>query len=122
MKKAETGQQALEVKQETNMGQSQIGPSTLQRPDSQYPAGVAKVFRVRYREWSCTIAVEDDTLTCGWLLSEVLRRSPGSVISLATRKNVEILDYWLTRMERSLQPLANGEELEPIFAGTHLSS
>lgn len=99
------------------MGQSQLGPNTLQRPESQRPLGVAKVFRVRHREWSCTVEVEDDTLTCGWLLSEVLRKCSGSVVALTTRQNVEILDFWLTRMERSLQPLANDEELEPVFAG-----
>ena len=99
------------------MGQSQIGYNTLQRPDSQRPLGVAKVFRVQYREWNCSVAVEDDTLTCGWLLSEVLRKCSGSVVALTTRQNIEILDFWLTRMERSLQPLANEEELEPVFAG-----
>lgn len=60
--------------------------------------------------------VPDDTLTCGWLLSEVIRRASESVVALRTRTNTEILDYWLTRWERTLQPLSNGEELVAVFA------
>ena len=37
-------------------------------------------------------------------------------IGLKTRANIEILDYWLTRLERSLEPLTSGEELELVLA------
>lgn len=37
-------------------------------------------------------------------------------MALKTRGNIEILDYWLTRMERTLQPFADREELEPVMA------
>lgn len=100
------------------MGQSQVSSNTLQRPDSLRPTGAPKVFTITFRDWNCSLQVEDDTLTCGWLLSEVLRRYKASIIALTTRRNIEILDYWLTRMDRSLQPLADGEILEPVFPCT----
>lgn len=106
------------------MGQAQAGRNTLQRPSHprksphSVPEGTTKSFRISYQQWQCTIPVSDDTLTCGWLLSEVIRRwkVPGNLVALRTRANIEILDYWLTRMERTLQPLADMEELEPVFS------
>ena len=90
---------------------------TLQRPASEQRTGQTKTVRVSYQAWTCEIEVEDDQmLTCGWLLSEAIRRSQRQAVGLKTRANVEILDYWLTRMERSLEPLASGEELELVLA------
>lgn len=62
------------------------------------------------------VLIPDDLLTCGWLLSETIRHCSENVVALRTKANTEILDYWLTRMERTLQPLADGEELTVVFA------
>ena len=63
------------------------------------------------------IEVIDDTLTCGWLLSETIRLYDGckNIISLKTSKNLEALDYWLIHFERSLQPFKNKETLVAVF-------
>jgi len=103
------------------MGQSQPGRNTLQRPTRSHrslPLPHSKTFHISYQRWHTLISVSDDTLTCGWLLSEVIRRfeGAGTIVALRTRANVEILDYWLTRMERTMQPFSDAEELEPVFA------
>ena len=64
-----------------------------------------------------TIMVCDDTLTCGWLVSEVIRlySGPGNILGLRTYKNLEALDYWLMHFDRSLQPFKNKETLIAVF-------
>lgn len=90
---------------------------TLQRPASERRMPQTKIVKVTYQAWSSDIEVPDDQmLTCGWLLSEAIRRSQRPAVGLKTRANVEILDYWLTRMDRSLEPLTSGEELELVLA------
>lgn len=63
------------------------------------------------------IMVNDDTLTCGWLISESIRlySGPKTILSLKTSKNLEALDYWLMHFERSLQPFRNKETLIAVF-------
>jgi Protein kinase domain len=64
-----------------------------------------------------TIEVTDDTLTCGWLLSETIRAytGTGTIVALKTAKKLEILDYWLNIFDRSLQPLKDNEKLIAVF-------
>lgn len=64
------------------------------------------------------VNVPDDTLTCGWLLSEVIRlyEGPHIIVALRTRSNTEILDYWLTMYERTLHPLRESEILDAVLA------
>lgn len=64
-----------------------------------------------------SIQVNDDTLTCGWLISEILRLYKGikSIVGLRTSKNLEALDYWLMHFERSLQPFKSKETLIAVF-------
>ena len=42
-----------------------------------------------------SIQINDDTLTCGWLVSETIRLYNGNktIIRLTTLKNLEALDY-----------------------------
>jgi hypothetical protein len=64
-----------------------------------------------------SIQVNDDTLTCGWLISEILRLYKGikTIVGLRTSKNLEALDYWLMHFERSLQPFKSKETLIAVF-------
>ena len=63
--------------------------------------------------------------SCGWLLSEFIRRYRATlaqpsvipnVVALASRQGSEALDFWLTCYERPLTPLRNGESLVAIFS------
>ena len=64
-----------------------------------------------------SVQINEDTLTCGWLISETIRLYKGSkpIIGLRTFKNLEALDYWLMHFERSLQPFKNNDTLIAIF-------
>ena len=63
------------------------------------------------------ITVTDDTLTCGWLLSEAIRAYTGigNIVALRTSKGLEILDTWLNMFERPLQPFKDNEKLEAVL-------
>ena len=98
------------------MGQTEFR-ATVHRPAMEKKLSGPKTLRIAHFEWKCEVEIGDDNLTSGWLLSEVIRRYKRHVVGLKTRGNVEILDYWLTKMDRSLEPLRDGEELELVFAG-----
>src|SRR5574343_369776 len=62
------------------------------------------------------IEISDDTMTCGWLLSESIRLLANSaIIALRSSKNLEALDCWLMRFERNLMPFKNKEVLNPVY-------
>lgn len=107
------------------MGQSPgKARSTLQRPSrrasrtlprmSPPQEGFAKSLLVDLGLSKLRVLVPDDTLTCGWLLSETIRKGAESVVALRTKTESEVLDCWLLRMERTLQPFNHGEELVAV--------
>ena len=67
-----------------------------------------------------TISWRDDAEqahTCGWLLSEFLRRvEDGALSTVAIRSKARFpaLDSYLTQVDRSLSHVSNGEELEAV--------
>jgi len=67
-----------------------------------------------------TISWRDDAEqahTCGWLLSEFLRRvEDGALSTVAIRSKARFpaLDCYLTQVDRSLSHVSNGEELEAV--------
>ena len=77
------------------------------------------------------VEIEDESCTCGWLLSEVIKRytmhiaqmnktsgvkiKKKLIIALKTQSGNEALDYWLTEYNYTLKPLRNGEILLPYF-------
>ena len=109
------------------MGQSPgKGRSALQRPSrrasrtlprmSPPQEGFAKSLLVDLGLSKLRLLVPDDTLTCGWLLSETIRKGADSVVALRTKTGSEVLDSWLLHMERTLQPFNHGEELVAVHA------
>ena len=60
----------------------------------------------------------DFSMTCGWLLSEAIREYKGekTLVALKTRQELDILDEWLLRFEKSLKPLREVHELVAVFA------
>ena len=62
------------------------------------------------------IEICDDTMTCGWLLSETIRLlANSSIIALKSSKNLEALDCWLMRFDRNLMPFKNNEVINPVL-------
>ena len=81
--------------------------------------GSSKTILVNIGETTIPINIPDDSLTCGWLLSEVIRfyQGPRIIVNLSTLSNNEILDHWLTCLENNLHPLKNMEIFQALFAG-----
>jgi hypothetical protein len=86
-----------------------------------------KTLKVQVNGQNIEIIVTDDTLTCGWLLSESIRAytGPGNLVVLRTFKNLEILDTWLTVFDRCLQPFKDNERFvgvieQPVSGPTQL--
>lgn len=113
------------------MGQTGSYPSLQLQRSSEY-FHTRKTSRARYTRMARSktliilfnskeypIYVPDDTLTCGWLFSEVIRlhSEEKRIIALKTLKNVGTLDLWLTCYERTLQPFKDAERLTVVLAG-----
>ena len=107
------------------MGQSPSkGRSTLHRPSRRVSRtlpripppleGFAKSLLVDLGPSKLRVLVPEDTLTCGWLLSETIRKGADTVVAIRTKTESEVLDCWLLRMERTLHPLNHGEELVAV--------
>ena len=68
---------------------------------------------------------EEDSLTCGWLVSETIRQfanqniqefsSNRPIIALQTLENNITLDYWLSDVNRSVSVLKDGMILKPFY-------
>ena len=60
----------------------------------------------------------DFSMTCGWLLSETIRKYEGekTLVALKTCQELDIIDEWLLRFEKSLKPLREVHDLVAIFA------
>jgi hypothetical protein len=111
------------------MGQDQSQPSLrleryqrtrkLKQRSVEKPKGLAtlKTLKILAETQEISIIVTDDTLTCGWLLSETIReyKGLGNISALKTLKGLEILDFWLTIFDRSLQPFKDNEKLVTVF-------
>ncbi|CAG9319496.1 unnamed protein product [Blepharisma stoltei] len=82
-----------------------------------------KTLKIRISSDTISIRLPDDSVTFGWLLSEVIRLNtyPGIIIGFRTATNSDVLDYLLTKYDRSLSCLKDDEELiaiilEPVTA------
>mmetsp|Transcript_5819 Transcript_5819/g.6472 ORF Transcript_5819/g.6472 Transcript_5819/m.6472 type:complete len:743 (+) Transcript_5819:305-2533(+) len=78
---------------------------------------------------SFKILIEDNWLTCGWLLSEVIRRyenlltsggyDPSNahrIVTLKSRSTCEAFDYWIDTLDQPLVYIKNRDILEAVFA------
>jgi len=97
------------------MGQSCSGSSVNKERNEFLFSQKEVIILVDNEEYSITI--EDENLTCGWLLSEVIRRHGKSkeIVSLTSESQTEALDYFLTCFHCRLKSLPNGEVLLPVF-------
>lgn len=67
----------------------------------------------------------DYTMTCGWLLSEAIRKYDEekslailnkTLVALKTKDDLDILDEYLLRFEKSLKPFREINEIVAVFA------
>lgn len=65
-----------------------------------------------------SIEITECSMTCGWLLSEAIRAFKGnqSIVALKTCDELDILDDWLLRFDKSLKPFKGVSELIAVFA------
>ena len=74
-------------------------------------------------------SLEEECLTCGWLVSETIRKfekmnvagakSNNSIIALQTVDSTITLDYWLSDTHRSISPLKDGTILKPFYSDSN---
>ncbi|CAG9315247.1 unnamed protein product [Blepharisma stoltei] len=77
----------------------------------------SKTLRIQVDSESFSIFVPDESLTSGWLLSEVIRLSDRpDIVSFRTQICSDILDYSLTLYDRSLSRFKDNEDLIAIFS------
>ncbi|CAG9314639.1 unnamed protein product [Blepharisma stoltei] len=76
-----------------------------------------KIFRIKINSDLIAIPIIEDSLTCGWLFSEVIRKynSEAQIVALRTKNNLEIIDAWLGSYDRPLYPISDEEELFAVF-------
>lgn len=88
-------------------------PTRASHSDSKF----CKTFIVCTGTGEIRIEVTDRTLTCGWLISETVRKYTGKsqVLALSTVKSLEILDMWLGLFDRELTPFNNNEKFLLVF-------
>lgn len=88
------------------------------RETSKYNPHQNKVIKIIANHSIITIEIPDDSMTCGWLLSEVIRhyKSEGSIAALRTKEGLDILDEYLLRFEKSLKPFSSYEMLTAYFS------
>ena len=114
------------------MGQEESKLSITERPQSMKPtvkpktrsAAVAdtKTLIIGTNSLSFPLVIPDDTLTCGWLLSETIRvvseynsSLSQQIVSLSFGR-AEALDCWLLMYERPLTPFKNNDKIIPILS------
>ena len=79
--------------------------------------GIRKFFYVQDRTGATfEIVVPDDTLTCGWLLSETIRTvCDPNVVALETRNSNEFQDFYLNCYEKNLTEIKDRELLKAVY-------
>lgn len=75
-----------------------------------------KTIRIRYCHNEQFVYLEDNFLTCGWLLSEAIRLFPEAhpIVALRTADNIDVIDVWLQDFERSLNIIKDNATLMPV--------
>ena len=76
-----------------------------------------KLIRVKCTNIIKELLIEDISLTCGWLLSEVIRMFPSinPIVGLKSLERADVIDVWLQEFDRSLNILKHGMILTPII-------
>lgn len=124
---------------------SMYSPSKSTRSESNYPIlekntidqsfESEKTIFIQFQNRKIPIKIEkteEDSLTCGWLLSEAIRRvsdflhekeknfkffDPRKIISLETKEKIIGVDFVLSCFEEKVSALRDGIVLVPKFSG-----
>lgn len=80
--------------------------------------GKPKTVKINVNGDKFEIKLLDDSVTTGWLLSEVIHvsRAPGVIVAFKTSLSSDIIDFKLTKYDQSLSYLKEDEELVAIFS------
>ena len=79
-----------------------------------------KTLRIIFKETLKDIQIEDSSMTCGWLLSEVIRLFPSvsPIVGLRCFQRADVIDIWLSDFDRSINIIRDGTILTPILGET----
>ena len=87
--------------------------STLIQPRSRS----SKTIKIYYKGETKEILIEDNSLTCGWLLSEAIRLFPdvSPIVGLKSLLRADVIDVWLHEFERGINIIRDATVLSPII-------
>ncbi|OMJ68672.1 hypothetical protein SteCoe_33813 [Stentor coeruleus] len=104
--------------QSTSNQELRVQSEKPRRDTSKYNPYQNKIVKIIANHSIITIEIPDDSMTCGWLLSEVIRhyKNEGSIAALRTKESLDILDEYLLRFEKSLKPFSSYEMLTAYFS------
>lgn len=76
-----------------------------------------KTIKIRYKSEEKLLTIEDNFLTCGWLLSESIRLFPEAcpIVGLRCVDRIDVIDVWLQDFERSVNIIKDSTMLTPII-------
>lgn len=114
------------------MGQEESKLSITDRPQSMKPTikpkrhsgllAEEKTLMINIQSFTFPLTIPEDTLTCGWLISETIRlvsehnsEISQQIVSLSFGR-AEALDCWLLMYERPLTPFKNNDKITVILA------
>ena len=85
---------------------------------AEHPKTCVKTVVVKFRGVMKNLAIDDYSLTCGWLLSEVIRLFPDvkNIIGLRCVERIDVIDMWLQDFERPVGIIKDLTVLTPILS------
>ena len=77
-----------------------------------------KTVIIKFRGVVKNLLIDDYSMTCGWLLSEVIRLFPdvNNIIGLRCADRIDVIDMWLQEFERPIGIIRDLTVLTPILS------
>ena len=79
--------------------------------------GSSKSLKFFFKAETKEISIDDNSLTCGWLLSEAIRMFPNAspIVGLRSLLRADVIDVWLHEFDRSINIIRDGTVLTLII-------
>ena len=105
----------------------------INRPINQFVKIIFVENENNYRIEIPILADEEKNLTCGWLMSETIRKftemnvkfgyiqNLSNIMTLKTKDKLYTVDHWLTLFERNISVLTNKMILQPFYGNSNFA-
>jgi hypothetical protein len=87
-----------------------IGPTSKKGP--------LKTLIIKFKSEEKHLQIDDNSMTCGWLLSEAIRLFPdvSNIIGLRCAERIDVIDMWLHDFERPIGIIKDLTVITPILS------